>query len=138
LTLTSGTDELARRQNEALANMMAGDSRRIDSLVDNVGTIKGEVTGIRAEVTRVGAGVDELRGAMTVLSRHQVTMEGLVSDNRITRDSVQSIDARVRVLETDIQPLKETRTWTVRGLGVVIGLVLVAVVGLVLIKVPVG
>ena len=136
--MTSGTDELARRQNEALANMMAGDSRRIDSLVDNVGTIKGEVTGIRAEVTRVGAGVDELRGAMTVLSRHQVTMEGLVSDNRITRDSVQSIDARVRVLETDIQPLKETRTWTVRGLGVVIGLVLVAVVGLVLIKVPVG
>lgn len=114
--------------------MMAGDSRRIDSLVDNVGTIKGEVTGIRSEVTRVGAGVDELRGAMTVLSRHQVTMEGLVSDNRIVRDEFKGMEKRVTDLERRIGPVEETRKWTVQGLRVVIGIVLVAIVGLVVIK----
>lgn len=130
----SGTDELARKQTEALANMMGADSRRIDSLVGDVGVIRGEVTGLRSDVSRVGTGVDELRGAMTILSRHQVTMEGLVSDNRITRDSVQSIDARVRTLETEMPPLKEARTWAVRGMLMVLGLVGVSVLGLVLVK----
>jgi hypothetical protein len=136
--MTIGTDELARRQNEALANMMGADSRRIDSLVGDVGTIKGEVTGIRSDVSRVGAGVDELRGAMTVLSKHQVTMEGLVTDIRATRDAQYAMDARMRLMEVQIPPLVEARTWAVRGILMVLGVVGLAVLGLVVFKGGVG
>ena len=128
------TDEVARRQAEALGNMMAGDSRRIDSLVGDVGTIKGEVSAVRSDVARVGAGVDELRGAMTIMSRHQVMMEGLVSDNRGIRESVAKLDARVDLIEGDMPGLRELRTWAVRGILAVAGLVGLAVVGLVVVR----
>ena len=128
------TDEVARRQAEALGNMMAGDSRRIDSLVGDVGTIKGEVSAVRSDVARVGAGVDELRGAMTIMSRHQVMMEGLVADNRGIRESVAKMDARVDLIEGDMPGLRELRTWAVRGILAVAGLVGLAVVGLVVVR----
>ena len=128
------TDEIARRQAEALGNMMAGDSRRIDSLVGDVGAIRGEVTAVRSDVARVGAGVDELRGAMTIMSRHQVMMEGLVADNRGIRESVAKMDERIDSIEVELPGLRELRTWAVRGLLMVVGLVGMAVVGLVIIK----
>ena len=128
------TDEVARRQAEALGNMMAGDSRRIDSLVGDVGAIRGEVTAVRSDVARVGAGVDELRGAMTIMSRHQVMMEGLVADNRGIRESVAKMDERIDSIEVELPGLRELRTWAVRGLLMVVGLVGMAVVGLVIIK----
>lgn len=128
------TDEVARRQAEALGHMMAGDARRIDSLVGDVGTIKGEVSAVRSDVARVGAGVDELRGAMTIMSRHQVVMEGLAADNHGTREAVAKLDIRLDAIEVDMPGLRELRTWAVRGILAVAGLVGLAVVGLVVIK----
>lgn len=128
------TDEVARKQAEALGNIMAGDSRRIDALVGDVGSIKGEVSAVRSDVARVGAGVDELRGAMTIMSRHQVMMEGLAADNRGLSETVAKIDSRVDRIEVDMPGLRELRTWAVRGVLAVAGLVGLAVVGLVVVK----
>lgn len=119
------------REVDALANMMGADSRRIDNLVETVGEVKGKVEHIRSDVTRAVDGIDELRGALTILSRHQVTMEGLVSDNRATREVMTGIDKRVQVIEQQMPGLVESRAWMVRAMLGVLAIVGVAVVGLV-------
>jgi predicted RNase H-like nuclease (RuvC/YqgF family) len=116
-----------QREMDALASMMGADSQRIDRLVDDVGHVKGRVE-------RVDKNVDELRSAMAVLVRHEVVMEQNASSVSMLRVEVGELGRRVSAIETDMPQLRETRTWVVRGMLLVISLVGLAVVGLVVVR----
>lgn len=110
---------------DALANMMAADSKRVDQLVDDVGIVKGRMESVHA-------GVNELRAALTVLVKHEVLM-GQNSQAAIDlRGEVAAINARVHVVEKEIPSLKETREWIVRGMLAILGVLGLAVVALVM------
>lgn len=126
-------DEAALREREAdaLAAMMGADSRRIDGLVGDVGEVKGDVRALRADMGRVSEGVDELRGAMTILARHSVMMETTTTDVASLRANVEKIDGRVQTIERDMPGLQEMRAWAIRamlGTLVMVGAAVVALV----------
>ena len=77
-------------ETDALANMMAADSRRVDQMVDDLGVVKGRVESVHK-------GVDELRSALAVLVRHEVLMEA-------SNKAVMSISTRVDVIDTRVGP----------------------------------
>lgn len=125
----------ARREADVLANMAGADSQRIDSLVGVVGEVRGQVSHLTQTVSKVGEGVDELRGAMTVLTRHSIALETHAEKNAV-RDAVQAdMNKRLHVVETtlaaELPPLKEARTWQVRAMLFVltaVGVVAMAIV----------
>ena len=119
------------READALASMMGADSRRIDGLAEAVGEVKGSVQALRGDMGHVSKGVDELRGAMTILSRHAVVMETVLTDISALRSAVTAMDARVKLVELDMPLLRITRDWTLRGVLMVFGVVALAVIGLV-------
>lgn len=134
---------LSTREADALANMMGADSRRIDGLAHDLGEVKGTVQGIRSDMGHVSKGVDELRGAMTVLSRHAVLMETVVTDISTLRASASELDKRIRaseaetdrrlkLIEVDMPLLRMVRDWTTRGVIGVVVVVAMAVLALVI------
>ena len=82
---------------DALANMMGADSRRIDGLAEAVGDVRGSVQALRGDMGHVSKGVDELRGAMTILSRHAVVMETVLTDISALRAAVTAQDASLAI-----------------------------------------
>jgi hypothetical protein len=130
-------DGIARRQAEALGNMMAADSRRIDGLVEDVGEVKGDVKGVRSDVIRMAESIDKMQGAMTAFAQHAIRVEHM-------DDHYKALDLRVNENRADISKLKEVmpglveaRDWQVLMLKVVIGAVAAAVLGLVIVKGPI-
>ena len=128
--------DLNQREADALANMMGADSRRIDSLVDDVGTIKGHVGTLKEGVGDLKDGVNELRGAMTVLSRHSIALERQAEDHARAAEATARMDARLHVVEktlaSELPPLQEARTYAVRGVVAVLAIVGLALVALVI------
>lgn len=112
-------EDLAR-EHDVLADMQSADNQRVDRLVQDVGTIRGKVVSIEADMQRVGDGVDELRESMTILNRHSVLMELAQAEHAGIRKDVADIDTRLRVVETDLPPLREARVWMIAGLAVVV------------------
>ncbi|MBP6638205.1 MAG: hypothetical protein KA179_11000 [Sulfuritalea sp.] len=138
-----GGDEAAglqrnRREVDVLASMMGADSQRIDDLVDDVGAIKGAVTNLHSGVGELKDGVNELRGGMIALTRLSINLERQAEDYGKTQTQMALMDGRLRVAETtlasELPPLKEARTWAVRGMLTVLGVVGLAVIGLVIVK----
>ena len=121
-----------RSETDVLAGMMGADSRRIDGLVDSIGEVKGDVRALRSDVGHVADGIGELRGAMAVLGRHAVLMETNAADMKKLREDQADLDSRVQEIEVQMPGLMETRSAVMRGLWAVVGLVGVAVVGLVI------
>ena len=126
--------DLNRREADALASMMGADSRRIDDLVGDVGTIKGTVSTLKDGVLDLKDGVNELRGAMTILSRHSIALERSAEDDRKTAAELSLLNTRLRVVENDMPGLKETRDDVRRALWIVIAAVIVAGLGLILVS----
>ena len=126
------SDYSAMRETDALANMMGADSRRIDVLVGDLGTVKGDVRALRGDMGHVAHGVDELRGALTILTRHSVAMEGIVTSLTSMRADHSKLDERVHVIERAMPQLVEGRAITMRAMVVVVGMVLAAIVGMVI------
>ena len=122
----------ARRETDVLANMLAADSTRIDVLVDSVGVVKGDVRLMRGEIVHVAQGVDELRGALTILTRHSVAMENIVTSLTDIRGGHSKLDELVHTIERAMPQLLEARVMAMRAVIAVVGLVLAAIVGLVL------
>lgn len=112
--------------------MMGADSRRVDVLVSDVAEVKGDVRALRGGMEHVTDGIGELRGAMAILSRHSVLMETNVAEMAAMRASHGTLETRVRAIELDVPGLREARSWIVRGALVVVGLVGLAVIGLVI------
>lgn len=129
----SGTDEIARRQNEALGKMMGADSARIDGLVGDVGEIKGRVESVHHKVDRMDGKVDKLTDALAAMVRHEVEIDHQRQDQIIMATRVDKLEQRQTVTEQAIGPLQEMRTWAVRGILGVLGAVGLAVL-LVVIK----
>lgn len=127
----------ARREADALAAMAGADSQRIDSLVGVVGEVRGQVGHLTQTVGKVSEGVDELRGAMTVLTRHSIALETHAEKTAASDSLVASINVRLHNVETalsvELPPLKEIRTWAVRGMLFVVTAVGVALLGLVIV-----
>ena len=120
-----------RDETDVLAGMMGADSRRIDGLVDGMGQVRGEVTHLRGDVSRVIKGVDDLREAMVGVARHTVLLEATRSDMDEVRKHQQATDNRLSMVEKEMPGLIEARTYTVRAVVGVAALVGLAVVGLV-------
>jgi polyhydroxyalkanoate synthesis regulator phasin len=130
----SHADDLARRQNYHLGQMMAADSQRIDGLVDDVGIVKGRVESVHSKVEAIDRNIDKLSDAMAGLVRYELKLEHQDQTAAAMLAVQRSTDTRVTDLERRIGPLEETRTWAVQAMRIVLGLVLVALVGLVLVK----
>jgi septal ring factor EnvC (AmiA/AmiB activator) len=129
------------REHEVLAGMTGADSRRIDGLVKDVGQINGNVEAVRQKVDGVADGVNELRDALTVLVRHDIKMQHTDSEVVSLRRDVADMGARVQtlerhervqVLERQIGPLVELRTWVIGGGLTVLSVVALAVLALVI------
>lgn len=125
---------MAARETDALANMMGADSRRIDSLVQDVGAILGDVHAVKSEVVNVSKGVDSLRDAMAVLVRHEVVMTQHATAVENVRGDLKDQDDRLHALERKAPGWDETRTWVVRAGLLVFSAVGLAVMALVLHK----
>lgn len=110
---------------DALANMLAADSARVDRLVEDIGTVKGRMESVHS-------GVNELRAALAVLVRHEVLMGQNAQSAIDLRGELAAINARVHVVEKEIPSLKETRGWIVRGMLAILGVLGLAVVALVM------
>lgn len=122
----------AERERDVLANMMGADSRRIDGLVEDVGAIRGDMQSVRSKVNDVGDGVNELRNAMAVLVKHEVLMEQAGATLTNVTLAHAKLDERLQTIEKKAPGWDEARTWVLRaGLGV-LGVVGLAMVGLVL------
>lgn len=130
----SRTDEAQQRENDVLVNMMGADSRRIDDLVGAVGEVRGDVTHLRGDVGRVVKGVDDLRDAMTILSRHAVLMETQARDIESVRLAQRATDARLTIIENVMPGLIELRLYAVRGVIAVMAAIGLAMLALVIKK----
>ena len=124
-------NELAR-EHQALSNMTGSDSARIDSLVGDVGTIKGHVQVVGAKVDGVATSVNELRDALTILVRHDEQMRSYATAAASVRADVDKMDGRVQTLERQIGPLIEMRMWVIGGGLGALGLIGLAVAKLVM------
>ena len=118
---------LPKNEADALANMLAADSRRVDALTQDMGEVKADVRVVRS-------GVDELRSALAVLVKHEVRMENQASDFAELRSQVIATDQRVQVIEHAMPQLIETRKWTMGAVLAVAGAVGVALLALVVNK----
>jgi hypothetical protein len=116
-------------EHKRLAGMTGADSARIDALVGDVGTIKGNVQVVGAKVDGVASSVNELRDALTVLVRHDVQMQHQTADAALLRSEVATMSGRVQTLEKQVGPLIEMRTWVIGG-----GLGILALIGLAVAK----
>lgn len=126
----------SRTEADALAAMMGADARRIDGLVETVGGVRGDVTHLRGDMGRVAKGVDELKEAMVGVARHTVLLEATRNDLEESRQHQQKTDARLLVIEKEMPGLIEARTYTVRAVVTVAGLVGLSLVALVIKTVP--
>lgn len=107
------------RQTEALANMMASDSTRIDTLFKDVGAMRGTVEVVDSKVDAVAAGVNKLTDAMAILVKHEVTMEHNAAEVRAMRELQGKQDERLQAIERKVPGWDELRVWVIRaGLGV--------------------
>jgi len=109
---------------DALANMMAADSRRVDQLVEDVGVVKGRMESVHT-------GVNELRSALAVLVKHEVLMNEHARSAVSVSSDVAALDVRVQAIEREMPQLKESRQWVVRGMLMVLLIVGMALLALV-------
>lgn len=125
---------LAQQETDALASMMGADSQRIDSLVKDVGHIKGEMSHAREAQQTIVKGVDELKNAMAVLVRHEVVMEQHGTAVSAVRADQRAQDERLQSLERKAPGWDETRAWVVRAGMLVVAAVALALLALVIRK----
>ena len=116
-------------EHKRLAGMTGADSARIDALVGDVGAIRGNVQAVAGKVDGVASSVNELRDALTILVRHDEQMRSYSAAALSVRADVDGIDKRMQVLERQIGPLIEMRTWVIGG-----GLGILALIGIAVAK----
>lgn len=126
---------LLAREHDALANMAGAEARRVDILIEDVGKIKGSMESVRGDVHKVAGSVDQLREGMIALNRHALLLESQQKINEVARKDADEMDARLRVVEVKLPALEEARSDYRRGILLVVGTVLAAVIALIL-KVP--
>lgn len=122
---------MQQRQAEALANMVGTESGRIDSLVQDMGAVRGTVEVVHTKVNDVASGVSRLTDAMAVLVKHEVTMEHNAAEVRAMRETLGSQDHRIQAIERKVPGWDELRVWVIRAGLCVLGVVGMAILLLV-------
>ena len=120
------------RNTHLMAQQVSHLGARTDTLVGEVGEVRGDVRALRGDIGRVTEGVDELRDAMSILSRHSVLMETASTNIGALSARVTGLEERIRPIETALPGLLEARASAVKAVLYVFGAVAVAVLGLVL------
>ena len=123
--------DVLAREHEVLANLQGMESVRVDGLVQDVGTIKGNVQSLQGDMGRVADGVEQLQASMVILNRHAVLMETQSAEISTLRHTFVDHERRIQAAERELPPLVEMRKWMLQGmLGTlaVVGLALIALV----------
>ena len=123
---------IERSEADVLASMMGADSKRVDDLVQSVGTIQGDVREMRTGLSGVMKGVDQLTSAMSILVTHEVKMSHNAADVATLRVEVSNHDQRLQAIERKVGGWDEARLWLIRAGLLVLTTVGLAIVGLVL------
>lgn len=125
---------MQQQETNALANMLAADSSRIDTLVQSLGEVQGTVGMVHGKVNDVARGVDKLSDALAVLVRHEVTMENSATAVRTMVERQGKFDERLHQMETKAPGWDEARMWLIRAGLLVLGTVGMAILLLVMNK----
>jgi hypothetical protein len=91
------------------------DATRVDILVGDIGKIRGDVAHVKEKIEDMSDGMVELRGAMTLLVKHDLQMQHDREAVAIVRADIQDLGARVRLIEVGMPGLVEVRRWIVIG-----------------------
>jgi len=111
--------------------MAGAESRRVDQLVNDVGTIKGDMHAVKGEVGRLGEGISKLNDSMVALNRHSLLLETQQTTNVEREREHVLLDGRVKAIELEMPALKEARSDYRRvmlGVLAMVGLALLALV----------
>lgn len=84
-------------------------------------------------VVRIENAVDKIADALTILTKIDAKHEAAAADIADNASYTRNVDARLQEIEKVIPQLMEVRGWIVRGVVAVIGMVGVALVGLVIV-----
>lgn len=117
-------------------------SREVGELKSTVRNVDFKVDELRNGAAELRIGIAELTKAMTAVVKLEVKHDAVAAQNSTLRDRIEllekkadvghrELDKRVDALEAQMPALNETRQWAMRMAGTVLGVVLVAVVGLV-------
>lgn len=94
---------------QALAKMTGAEAQRIDSLVKDVGAIKGDVASVNTKVDGVATGLDKLNNHMAALVKFQIQVENTHLAQESSRANQAAHDLRIQALERRVEPLVDMK-----------------------------
>lgn len=111
------------------------------ALAQHIGRVDGKVDGVKSAVDQVNANVGELRSAVTTMARLEIShteVRGLqqVQQQQINelRAAQEKQEGQLSTISSELGPLKETRSWVIKVLSYVVTAVVIALIGLVVVK----
>ena len=107
---------------------------QISKLGSEVGELRGVVRGVDGKVDDLRIGMARLTEAMTAVVKLEVKHDQVAMSTTALRDRQDLLDKRIDVIERDMPALIEARSWIIRAMLAVIGVVGLALVGLVVTK----
>jgi hypothetical protein len=107
---------------------------QVNRLGVELGELRGVVKGVDSKVDDLRAGMAALSQAMASVVRLEVKHDAAAMNVQSMRDRQDLLDKRIDVIEAEMPGLRETRQWVVRALSIVVGTVMMALLGLVIIK----
>lgn len=114
--------------------MTSSEDERVHRLTIELGELRGVVKGVDGKVDDLRTSMAKLTEAMTQVVRLEVKHDQVAAGTSALRDRQDLLDRRVDVLEREMPGLVEARQWIVRAMVTVVGLVGMAVIGLVVIR----
>jgi chromosome segregation ATPase len=99
-----------------------------------LGELRGVVKGVDGKVDDLRTGMAQLSQAMASVVRLEVKHDTAAMNMQSMRDRQDLLDKRIDSIETEMPQLRETRQWVVRAMVTVVGVVIMAVIGLVIVK----
>jgi len=106
----------------------------ITRLSAEIGELRGVVRGVDSKVDELRTGMAKLAEAMTSVVKLEVRHDQASVNIQALSDRQDSMDRRLGAVESEMPQLRETRAWVVRAMSIVVGAVLMALLGLVIIK----
>jgi len=112
----------------------------IDSGTD-IARLAGEIGELRATAKATDAKIDDMRSAIIKLTEAMTAVVRLdveFKQHSLAMNMLQTkqdlLNSRIDIIDRDMPGLRELRGWVVRALSVVIGVVGIAIIGLVVVR----
>jgi hypothetical protein len=106
----------------------------VSKLAAEVGELRGVVRGVDGKVDDLRTGLARLSEAMASVVRLEVKHDATSLNLQAIRDKQDLLDKRIGMIDQEMPALRETRQWVVRAMVTVVGVVMLAVLGLVIVK----